>query len=61
MLLGDWGVGLATKKCDMNKLPLGDDKESWVLRQDGIINHDGNMKAKLTKEIEEGDVLVSTE
>ena len=56
---GDWGVGLATKKCDMNKLPLGGDKESWVLREDGVFSHDGNMQAKLNSPVEEGDVLVS--
>jgi hypothetical protein len=29
---GAWGIGLATRKVDLNRLPLGADTESWVLR-----------------------------
>ena len=56
--LGVWGVGLATRKCDLNKVPLGRDHESWVLRNDGSMCHNNEEKSKLTQQIEEGDVLV---
>lgn len=54
---GVWGVGVATKKCDLNKVPLGSDTNSWVVRQDGTMFHNSEQKNKLTDVPQEGDVL----
>jgi len=50
---------LATRKCGVNKVPLGDTEDSWVLRHDGRIFHNNAEKAKITETIQEGDVIVS--
>lgn len=54
---GAWGVGLATKKVDLNKVPLGADAESWVLRNDGNIYFNNMVKFKTNKSIDEGDII----
>ena len=54
-----WGVGLATRKCNVDKLPLGDTEESWVLRHDGKCYHKNEEIGKLSEMPQEGDVLVS--
>lgn len=59
MCVGLWGVGLATRKCDINVVPLGADTDSWVLRQDGTMFHNNEQKGKLTDVPQEGDVVVS--
>ena len=53
-----WGVGLATRRCDLNTAPLGRDSESWVLRNDGTMFHNNDEKSKITQPIEESDVIV---
>ena len=53
-----WGVGLATRRCDLNTAPLGRDSESWVLRNDGTMFHNNDEKSKITQAMEEGDVIV---
>ena len=58
-LTGAWGVGLATKKCDLNKIPLGNNSESWVLRSDGTVAHNGIVRHRLREVPEEGDMIVS--
>lgn len=52
-------MGLASRKCDINAVPLGRDMESWVLRQDGTLFHNGEQKGKLTEYPQEGDILVN--
>ena len=54
-----FGVGLATKKTNLNSLPLGTDKFSWVLRGDGSIYHDNNKLYQLPDSlvIAEGDII----
>ncbi|XP_022286301.1 SPRY domain-containing protein 7-like [Crassostrea virginica] len=54
---GVWGVGLATRRCNLNSVPLGDNTESWVLRQDGSMYHDKQQKGRLPDTPQEGDVL----
>ncbi|KAL3851947.1 hypothetical protein ACJMK2_015637 [Sinanodonta woodiana] len=54
---GKWGIGLATRKCSVNKIPLGEDTESWVLRQDGKIFHKNEEIGKLSEVLQEGDVV----
>ncbi|KAH9490699.1 SPRY domain-containing protein 7 [Bulinus truncatus] len=48
---------LATRRCNLNKLPLGSDADSWVLRQDGCMFHSGEEKGKLPDIPQEGDIL----
>ena len=59
ILLGVWGVGLATRRADMNQIPLGNDNESWVLRHDGILSHNNSECGKLVDTPQEGDIVVS--
>ncbi|XP_052784251.1 SPRY domain-containing protein 7-like [Mya arenaria] len=54
---GVWGVGLATRKCGVDKLPLGDTEESWVLRHDGKLYHNGEERGKMPQPLQEGDVV----
>ena len=56
---GNWGVGLSTRKVDLNKLPFGNDTESWVLRSDSGIYHNNAQKFKTNHSIDEGDIIVS--
>ena len=58
-LTGAWGVGLATKRCDLNKIPLGNNAESWVLRSDGSVAHNGIVRHRIREIPEEGDMIVS--
>ena len=58
---GIWGIGVATKLCNLNTIPLGSDENSWVLRHDGIISHNNEEKAKLEEMPQEGDILVSSD
>lgn len=57
---GVWGVGLATKKCDLNKVPLGNNSESWVLRSDGSVAHNGIIRHRIREVPEEGDMIACT-
>lgn len=54
-----WGVGLATQKVDLNKVPLGNDSESWVLCYDGVLRHNNEEKGKVPEIPQEGDIIVS--
>ncbi|BFZ06678.1 hypothetical protein BsWGS_09717 [Bradybaena similaris] len=54
---GTWGVGLAARRCNLNRIPLGNDADSWVLRQDGCMFHNGVEKGKLLEVPQEGDIL----
>lgn len=38
---GKWSVGLATRKTDLSKPRGGLDKESWCLRSDNAVAHNG--------------------
>jgi hypothetical protein len=54
---GEWGVGLATRKVDLNKVPLGNDSESWVLRQDGCVYSDNSIRFRASQTVDEGDII----
>ncbi|CAL1289669.1 unnamed protein product [Larinioides sclopetarius] len=54
---GVWGVGLATRHADLNRVPLGRDKESWVLTSEGTIVHNGDILYKLSEMPMEGDIV----
>ena len=51
-------MGLATRRADMNQIPLGNDNESWVLRNDGILSHSNSECGKLVDTPQEGDIVV---
>lgn len=57
--VGSWGIGLATRRVDLNKVPLGNDNDSWILRSDGCIYHNAIRLFTIEHRFEEGDVLVS--
>ncbi|KAK2719069.1 hypothetical protein QYM36_004782 [Artemia franciscana] len=54
---GIWGVGLATERADVNRIPLGDDNESWVICSDNVVRHNGIDVAKPSISSQEGDTL----
>lgn len=56
---GLWGVGLATTRADLNRVPLGADSETWVLRGDGTIRHRGEVLYTVPSSqiLQEGDVI----
>ncbi len=56
---GVWGIGMATRQCNLHQVPLGNDKEAWVLRNDGTLWHNNTEKGHLPEVPQEGDVLVS--
>lgn len=56
--LGTWGIGLATRTEDLEKLPLGQSEKSWVLRSDSTTCHNGEIYTTLEVTFEEGDVIV---
>jgi len=58
-LTGVWGIGVATRNCDVQKVPLGCDSDSWVLRHDGCLCHSDTEVCRLAPLPEEGDVVVS--
>ncbi|XP_065179802.1 SPRY domain-containing protein 7-like [Sycon ciliatum] len=57
---GTWGVGLATQKCHLDRVPLGGDMSSWVLRSDGNVCHDGEVIYTTSPKPDEGDVVSCT-
>ena len=58
VIVGVWGVGLATKRCNVNVAPLGQDSESWVLTHDATMYHNKEQKGTLSQGLNEGDILV---
>jgi len=56
---GIWGLGLATHGCNLHKVPLGVDGNSWVLRHDGTLCHNGHEIARIEDVPQEGDIIVS--
>lgn len=56
--LGVWGVGLATKRCNVNAVPLGQDSDSWVVNHDAVMYHNKEQKGTMSQSLNEGDILV---
>lgn len=57
---GVWGIGLASRKVNLNKVPLGSsqtDAECWMLRSDGSVYHGSECIKKLGIELQEGDIV----
>lgn len=55
---GSWSFGLASMDCDLNKLPLGNDSNSWVLSCDGSLRHDKVDIDTIDLSVAEGDYMV---
>ncbi|XP_037502309.1 SPRY domain-containing protein 7-like [Rhipicephalus sanguineus] len=55
---GLWGVGVATQKTDLNRVPLGQDLESCVLTSEGTVVCNKELLHKLQQTVQEGDVIV---
>lgn len=54
---GVWAVGLASTECDLNKIPLGKDNFSWVLKSSGELVHADTEIAKVVIDVSEGDYI----
>ncbi|XP_071162916.1 SPRY domain-containing protein 7-like [Mytilus edulis] len=54
---GVWGVGLATKRCNVNAVPLGQDSDSWVVNHDAVMYHNKEQKGTMSQSLNEGDIL----
>jgi len=54
---GVWGIGLAVRSCDLQKAPLGLNADSWVLRHDGALFHNGQERCRLPAAPQEGDIM----
>lgn len=61
VISGIWGVGVATQKVNLNQIPLGNDVNSLVLRNDGTLYYNNEEKNRLPANSlpQEGDVVVS--
>ena len=57
---GIWGLGLATRSCNLHKVPLGVDGNSWVLRHDGVLASNGQEIGRIEELPQEGDIIVSS-
>lgn len=55
---GLWGIGVATRQCQLDTGPLGKDTESWVLRNTGELFHNNMSIGKLQQTLQEGDIIV---
>ncbi|CAG2229158.1 SPRY domain-containing protein 7 [Mytilus edulis] len=55
--VGVWGVGLATKRCNVNAVPLGQDSDSWVVNHDAVMYHNKEQKGTMSQSLNEGDTL----
>ncbi|CAF4113718.1 unnamed protein product, partial [Rotaria magnacalcarata] len=54
---GNWGIGLATRRVNLSKVPLGYDGEAWIMDQYGQVKHDDKVLSQFRTNIEEGDVV----
>ena len=52
-------MGLATRRINLSKAPLGTDSEAWIMDQYGQVKHDNKVLSQFRTTIEEGDVVVS--
>lgn len=58
--LGSWGIGLGTKKLDLNKISqAGQNNDGIILRENGNVYLNGQVLATVSPKPEEGDVIVS--
>ncbi|KAF2360696.1 SPRY domain [Trinorchestia longiramus] len=54
---GVWGVGIASRAAELDRVPLGSDTHSWVLCSDGVLRHNAEEPHRLAAHPQEGDVL----
>ncbi|KAM7329556.1 hypothetical protein ACRRTK_011169 [Alexandromys fortis] len=59
---GIWGIGVATRKVNLNQITLGRDMHSVVMRNDGALYHNNEEKSRLPANSlpQEGDVVSIT-
>lgn len=58
---GIWGIGLALTNIELDRVPLGEDANSWVMRHNGNIVHNKKVLHVSKIKVEESDVVVSTD
>uniref|UniRef100_H2YZM9 SPRY domain-containing protein 7 n=1 Tax=Ciona savignyi TaxID=51511 RepID=H2YZM9_CIOSA len=54
---GIWGIGVARETTELDRVPLGEDADSWVLRHDGQIRHLKKTHKETNVKFAEGDVI----
>ncbi|XP_064454868.1 SPRY domain-containing protein 7-like [Ornithodoros turicata] len=54
---GVWGIGVATRKADLNRVPLGQDAESTVLTSERTVQRSKDTLHKVQQTIQEGDII----
>lgn len=57
MVSGIWGIGLAHRSVDLERVPMLN--EAWVLRSDGEVWESGRLLGKVDSIPQEGDSIVS--
>ena len=57
MVLGIWGIGLATRSADLTKAPIIE--SAWMLHHDGRVLSNGEEIGTIDVELDEGDNIVS--
>ncbi|KAK2155718.1 hypothetical protein LSH36_233g08164 [Paralvinella palmiformis] len=45
---GVWGIGLANRQVNLSEVPLGKDKNSWVMNHNGVFLHDNEERGRLS-------------
>ena len=56
---GQWGIGLSLGTVNVNNIPFGVDKQSWILREDGKVYHNNQVIGQTNDLPHESDVIVS--
>lgn len=54
---GVWGIGVATRRTDLNRVPLGQDADSTVITSEGTVLRSKDVLHKVQQTIQEGDVI----
>eukprot|EP00124_Ichthyophonus_hoferi_P001374 Ihof_evm8s69 gene=Ihof_evmTU8s69 len=54
---GQWGIGVATRKEDLDRPILGTSDQAWILQSTGAISHNGQVYTQLTESFQEGDIV----
>lgn len=59
---GNWSIGLATRKADLNKTKGGTDSESWCLNSDNTVTHNNEIIYTIVGDSEENEMkMISAE
>nr|CAB3266543.1 SPRY domain-containing protein 7-like [Phallusia mammillata] len=54
---GIWGIGLALEQTELDRVPLGEDANSWVMRHNGNVVNNKKVLHVSKSKVEEGDIV----